>query len=110
MIVAYSADSPLWTYSLALAWPTDRLGDLRGSELITLSPSQMCGWRRGKSIPTCLYPIDCKKPVRLALDRKGIKSVDLLGAVVENPPDTWYMCEDLTRLGDFHIQSKVGVP
>ena len=110
MIVAYSADSPIWTYSLALAWPRERLGNLRSSEAITLSSSQLCGWRRGKSIPTCLYPIDCNKPVRLALDRRGIKSVDLLGAVVEDPPDTWYICEDLTRLEDFHIQSKVGVP
>jgi hypothetical protein len=110
MIVAYSAYSPLWTYSLALTWPTDKLGDLKGSEVTTLSSSQLCGWRRGKNIPTCLYPIDFNRPVRLALDRKGIKSVDLLGAVVEDPPDTWYICEDLTRLGDFHIQSKVGVP
>jgi hypothetical protein len=75
MIVDHSPDSLLWRYALALSWPSRVFGNLKDGEAITLSPNDLCGWRRGGGLQTCVRQ---HKYVKFTLDGNKIKAVEFL--------------------------------
>ncbi|KAH6667180.1 hypothetical protein B0J14DRAFT_184157 [Halenospora varia] len=112
IIMAHSRDSPLWRYVVALKWPLSIFGKLNDGSIVTLSPNDLCAWRRGRDVRTSIPQGHRRKFVRLTLDCDGIKAVDFLAcrpkALCSRPPGSWYIFEKFSRLQDFHLQLQGG--